>query len=959
MNRIYPHFAALAGVLFFISICVGNLCGQQPLQNILDLRELTDNPVFDIRQDKSGLIWLATLNGLYDFNGIACNKKAENIDSVKNVLPIEQELFFTDNRRLYTFDLKKNHIKCLNPKGFSQKIRSLAQAFDGLMITFADSGFAFFSLKDNMLKDSILPNLAFQSVVSFNKEVIVGNFDGLFVLKKNKDAFSCDALSSGFPPGTAVKALSALSGSMLYVGDFEGNIHILDKSYKASDKIVNPFEGFQIKSVIAEQNDLILLGETQVLRYLKDVKIWLKHSFLEIQENEKGILSSSKDQEGNIWIGSKNTGLYRYGLAIESVPNGFEQIKMHLSVNSVFAPDSGTIFFANENGVFRLIQESGQMKSYPFTRFIKEKIVVTCMNKDKSGNIWMGTFDKGIYVISPDGKNQQHFEEREGLLNANILNFYFYKNQVWICAFGGISVADIEGYKIGNSLTFKNFSASNGFVSNYTYQVVNAYGTEDLYFVTDGNGAIRYRNEKFETLKELGENKTFYAVFADRLGNLGFLSGKNELFLYKKQSNQYENFALRESGKNDFQFAAFDHSGDILLGYPDGFMVLESHSNQFRDYGRAYLMGKVEPNENCYSAWGNNRMLIGTAKGILVYTPIDSLALHQARIRLDAVEVELEKIDTTLEKEFPYDHNHITFHFSGFWYTEPEVIRFRYKLTGINKDWIITKDRFVNFANLPPGKYNFTVQATIHHNFEDAESVSFSFEICPPLWSRVWFIALMFFLMILGVFVLFRLREKQLYKEASMKKQKIEFELQTLKNQINPHFLFNSLNTLAGVIEEEPKNAVTYVEKLSAFYRNILKYRDREVITLKEEWQILDDYLYILSQRFQNNIKMEVHIEEDCWNWYIPAFTLQMLLENAVKHNIIAKARPLKIIITANLEGVTVCNTLQPKQSVMDSTGIGLKNIDTRFRLLTGEGIEVRQTNNQFNVHFKLIHSNP
>ncbi|MBX7243148.1 MAG: histidine kinase [Bacteroidia bacterium] len=520
-------------------------------------------------------------------------------------------------------------------------------------------------------------------------------------------------------------------------------------------------------------------------------------------------------------------------------------------------------------------------------------------------------------------------------------------------------MAEIGEYKPGGSLLFKNYSASDGFVSNYTYQVVNAPGSEDLFFATDGNGVIRYRDEMFETVKELSENKTFYAAFAEKGGRLGFLSGKNELYLSDKKSSQMQNIMLRESGKNDFQFAAFDYSGDVLLGYPDGFMVLESHSNQYRDYGRAYLMGKIEPNNNCYSPWGANRMLIGTAKGICVYTPIDRKAAHQARICLDAVEVELQKIDTTLEKRFTYNRNHITFHFSGFWFTEPEIIRFRYKLTGINKDWVITKDRFVNFANLPPGKYTFTVQATIHHNFEDAESVSYSFEVLSPVWSRLWFIALMSFLIISVLVFLFRFRERQLSREAAMKKQKIEFELQTLKNQINPHFLFNSLNTLAGVIEETPKNAIVYVEKLSAFYRNILKYRDMEVISLKEEWQVLEDYMYILSQRFQDNIRVEVKIEKDCWDNYIPAFTLQMLIENAVKHNIISKAKPLSITISGNHDGVSVSNTLQLKQSVMDSTGIGLKNIDSRFRLLTGSGITIRQTDNQFIVHFKLLEDKP
>jgi LytS/YehU family sensor histidine kinase len=127
------------------------------------------------------------------------------------------------------------------------------------------------------------------------------------------------------------------------------------------------------------------------------------------------------------------------------------------------------------------------------------------------------------------------------------------------------------------------------------------------------------------------------------------------------------------------------------------------------------------------------------------------------------------------------------------------------------------------------------------------------------------------------------------------------------------------------------------------------------MISVKEEWNILQEYLYLLQTRFQDNITFETKIKDADWEKKIPAFSLQMLMENAIKHNVISRSKPLHIEMWSDKETFIFQNTYQPKQSILHSTGIGLKNINSRFELLTQRAIRIEQTAAHFRVYLPLI----
>ena len=187
------------------------------------------------------------------------------------------------------------------------------------------------------------------------------------------------------------------------------------------------------------------------------------------------------------------------------------------------------------------------------------------------------------------------------------------------------------------------------------------------------------------------------------------------------------------------------------------------------------------------------------------------------------------------------------------------------------------------------------------------------------------------------------------------KKEHSQAQLETLKNQVNPHFLFNSLNTLASVIPENPKLAVQFVEKLSKVYRYILEIKDKEFITLKEELHCIEAYEFLLKIRFGENIKFERDIENKYLDRFVIPLSIQMLIENAIKHNIISAKKPLVVKVWADNNFVTVENNLQIKNQVNGSTKTGLNNIKARYTLLTNKNPEIEQTEDAFIVRLPMV----
>lgn len=188
-----------------------------------------------------------------------------------------------------------------------------------------------------------------------------------------------------------------------------------------------------------------------------------------------------------------------------------------------------------------------------------------------------------------------------------------------------------------------------------------------------------------------------------------------------------------------------------------------------------------------------------------------------------------------------------------------------------------------------------------------------------------------------------------------LKREKLNAQFQSLKQQVNPHFLFNSLNTLKSLIRSKDNNAEEFVVRLSEIYRYILQKNQNDLVTVGEEMQILHAYIFMLKTRFEDSIQVKIDIDNNVsGERMLPPFTLQLLIENAIKHNIASITKPLMIEIFRRDETLVVKNNLQPKKNVEESTGIGLDNIHKRCMFLYEAGLNIIKTDAHFIVEIPL-----
>jgi len=196
---------------------------------------------------------------------------------------------------------------------------------------------------------------------------------------------------------------------------------------------------------------------------------------------------------------------------------------------------------------------------------------------------------------------------------------------------------------------------------------------------------------------------------------------------------------------------------------------------------------------------------------------------------------------------------------------------------------------------------------------------------------------------------------KSVEETEMLKRESLRAQLEALKTQVNPHFLFNNLNTLSAVIPDNPSQAIDFVQQLSRVYRHILEVKNEQSILLKEELEVLQAYAFLLKTRFGDNLDINIRVAAGELEQKIVPLSLQILMENAIKHNIVSAAKPLRIDVFTEEGRLIVSNTLQKKNQAFESTGIGLENIRNRYLLLGSKPIEVEEGPSCFTVSIPLI----
>lgn len=209
-------------------------------------------------------------------------------------------------------------------------------------------------------------------------------------------------------------------------------------------------------------------------------------------------------------------------------------------------------------------------------------------------------------------------------------------------------------------------------------------------------------------------------------------------------------------------------------------------------------------------------------------------------------------------------------------------------------------------------------------------------------------------ILLASAFFFYTIWRKSIEREQQLREENLKYKYRNLKSQVNPHFLFNSLNTLSEIVYDDAKKADSYIQRLSGIYRYILDNEETDLIPLSEELDFVKQYFSLQKERDNSKISLEINVQNTNRYKIIPV-SLQLLVENALKHNVVSLEKPMKIRIYNIDEYVIVSNTLQRKSIIENSTQTGLSNLRNRVKLIIGKEIIVEEKNNRFNVKMPVI----
>jgi ligand-binding sensor domain-containing protein/uncharacterized membrane-anchored protein YhcB (DUF1043 family) len=947
-NNIIPFLIFLLGIADHAS-------AQQPEISMLRVaNEDAELQINFIEQDPAGYVWLGTDIGILKFDGLDYD-----------LVPLPDSLL-TDGASVTCLFLGDNNlcagfsngylaiIPVKDPKQFTVKkisdieILSIAQKGDALYI--GTNGRGLFYLKDKVLinisDDLNLRDNVIHQIELIEEKIILATDLGLSVCenKTTRNYTVDDGLTDNL-----VLSLSRISNEEILMGMHNGTACILNMATNTTRSIA----GLALLSKdpihqIATPGEYKLLINTRDEVFMMKNETKIQHFNFNSLKNEswKSITDFIISTEGN-FIAANGTGsLIQADFSIISIQehDGVRFADAH----AITCDEMGSLWFANDMGVYQHAAE------FSFDEFIIERfkyentgssIISLCNGKEN--DLWFGTYGAGLGRLDKATNAVTWYTEKNGLINNNVISIATKENELWLATLGGACVMKM----VDGKAVFNSFGVNSALGSSYVYCVfIDRQGR--VWLGTDGKGLVLFQEGEFifyrEKYPECG--RSVVSINEDGAGNIWFYSTQSGLQRIEK--NELITVPIM-SGKKKIEVFSLtsNQQGEIMLLTSDGLAIASNKDVHFVHRNlrvRSNYIQTIAHDEG-------GRMWLSTDESIIRYEEFPFVSCTQPRTIIEGVFLFLQPHDSSIH-ELKYDQNHIAFEFTSIWLQHPDIVTYQYKLDGYDLDWANTKDRRVVFSKLAAGNYLFRVRSSHDGDWENAQVVTYSFIIKQPFFQTWWFALLLLALSGLIAWMFVRIRWQNLSRKEGLQRERIQSQFETLRNQINPHFLFNSFNTLITTIGKDKEAAIDYVENLSDYFRIVLQQREKEVITLHEELELVNHYLFLQQKRFGGNFICKVSIPYAYMDSIIPPMTLHLLVENAVKHNIITASRPLTVSIQIQNGKLTISNTLQEKVNKEKSTGVGLDNIRNRYRILFDKEIEIVPEDGRFEVRLPIVH---
>ncbi len=955
----------LKSFLFFI-LALSSLIArsQQPaFRNYSVDNGLPSSEIFHIIQDKKGYIWMATNMGVSRFDG----RNFVNYD-VQNGLPENTvfEIYEDESDRLwfisFPFQLSYFYHDSIYKYKYNDTLESIA-------------GHGMIPVKRSFHADS-KGNVIF-SFLNDGKIYRINNDGKLKILKEIDNSASVSIIESDGKLFGAQSAISNLSGNFILQLAISTHLSKYLKLEKPGGKFA--FGNFMMQSLPSGQ---LLFAQNELLTVInKDV------SYVTYDIKDR-ILWLSSESDTSIWIGKESTGVERFsiidgkskeqyldGVAISSVMIDSEGGKWFTSLGSgvYYLASKAFVSYSMQDGLSGKNVQSVELykgnlfigsDNYVLDKLEEGKIkhVKSFFYDDvKSINLLRSFNEQNLYIsaktvmYSYDG---QQFIEYENNHNT-ILNSPSYRKKTF-------SIKDI--YPIGpnevlmaqmKSITsIKNMKVvyDSYMDHNMALRIESIEKESDSAFLLGTfNGLYRYINTRFIYLgnkHDLLKNRiTAVKVLKNQKGSVLGTKGIGLIVNLPDTIFQITN----ATGLSSNSISSILITGnDLWVATNNGLNLLKL--DELRSENPKIIVFKKEngliSNEINQIKGDSNFIYIATNGGLTIfdrrkYHPF----INPPPVYIHGVNIMDQSTAIKPDYDLSYDQNFIRIAYAGICFRDAGDLLYKYKLFGLSNDkWVFTKNIEVEYAFLPPGTYKFEVYAINSEGLISSKPAIINFIIHPPFWKTWWFKTLMVILFLILAAIAVKARMEQIKKKHEMQNDIIRYRQQSLLRQMDPHFVFNTLNSIQSfIIKNESKVATIYISKFSRLMRLILTNSQKQTVRLSNEINALNLYLELESmrfkERFEYSITLDPVIEPDIC--FIPAFIVQPFIENAIWHGIMPLEKAGRINVNFEKDGEQLIFTVEDNgvgrdiasrnKSDVDKgkESLGISIVETRLELLS------------------------
>ncbi len=869
-----------------------------------DLNTRIDYPfshIYHITKSNSEFIYLCTESGVYEFDGLE-NRAIPWENTIKDEI-----LYF-----------QKDETGNVYGTGLKNRIYKIESDSIRLVIDWNDSTeqYTNFLVHENIL---YLPSKS-SIITTFN--LINKKFDYIQLgLKLSKGQyiepllFWDDKIHLRILDGEIQRLITYNLSSKLVEVIYEGNLiykgHYIktpqslhyvalgqDEKLLKFDKKINQF--IEIEEIFkdkigryrseSKQNGILFFGEYGLEIYNEHYHL---ESYLFKEEKITGVVAN----KNSLWVSTLENGLY-------FIPN--LQSKVFTSDGSLLESNNLTGLVEVENTVFFLEDKE------KIWCFDSEAKIQKCIEKPSeeisvmkysiaSNSLLIGTFNYAYeFQIVPQIRLLDSFPNLGNKDLDKMSNFLIYGN-TYGCFTGFLNGDELslEAYfnkNISDSLSFES-------VSNLSYTrisndrcvktLINPF--DSSVWVIDGRGVWKYKKNTKTQIKF--EDKAILAndLQITKQGEL-WISTANAIYFYSG-SVLIEYVVLSEDFPTIYINSISYHEPLIIASTNIGVFTFDRTTKKYMRWTKNNGL----PSDNISKAIvSNGKMYAISNKGLTVLAMENNAEFINNEVFIKEVKIDDKVVDPTEKNHFDYNQNRLTIQLSALDLRSFENRLYYYRLLGANQEWIrLDKNTIIRFPNLSPGNYTFEVYVE-GFNGNRSKIKSFSFEIKSPVWQSWLFFLFVSLILFALLFFIFSKRLKRIKKEKELQTKLIQSEIDGLKAQMNPHFIFNALNSIQNlIIQKQVNESNLYLGKFAELLRSVLNYSSKDRISIQEEVDLLKIYLDLEKLRFNDKVTTEIIIEdeEELLNFSIPPMMLQPYVENAIKHGLLHSQNEEKKLI--------------------------------------------------------------